>query len=132
MKTIPDTVSLIGNTPLLRLSRTLDEPDTDNAGPLVLAKIEYLNPGGSVKDRIATRMIEAAEESGELQPGGTIVEQRSSSGAAANDDGSGPCGGTWEAVITKSRVCSGGPWKTCRSLQGRPIFALTSSRTSFF
>lgn len=70
-------LDLIGNTPLLRLSRTLDEPDTDNAGPLVLAKIEYLNPGGSVKDRIATRMIEAAEESGELQPGGTIVEPTS-------------------------------------------------------
>jgi cystathionine beta-synthase len=46
-------------------------------GPLVLAKVEYLNPGGSVKDRIATRMIEAAEASGELQPGGTIVEPTS-------------------------------------------------------
>ena len=44
---------------------------------MVLAKIEYLNPGGSVKDRIATRMIEAAEASGELQPGGTIVEPTS-------------------------------------------------------
>ena len=47
------------------------------SGPLVLAKVEYLNPGGSVKDRIATRMIEAAEASGELQPGGTIVEPTS-------------------------------------------------------
>ena len=44
---------------------------------MVLAKIEYMNPGGSVKDRIATRMIEAAEASGELQPGGTIVEPTS-------------------------------------------------------
>jgi cystathionine beta-synthase len=71
-------LDLIGNTPLLRLSRTLDLPDGDpDAGPLVLAKIEYLNPGGSVKDRIATRMIEAAEASGELQPGGTIVEPTS-------------------------------------------------------
>ena len=43
----------------------------------MLAKVEYLNPGGSVKDRIATRMIEAAEESGALQPGGTIVEPTS-------------------------------------------------------
>ena len=43
----------------------------------MLAKVEYLNPGGSVKDRIATRMIEAAEASGELQPGGTIVEPTS-------------------------------------------------------
>src|SRR3546814_19447853 len=46
-------------------------------GPIVLAKVEYLNPGGSVKDRIATRMIEAAEASGALQPGGTIVEPTS-------------------------------------------------------
>lgn len=51
--------------------------DSKEEGPLVLAKVEYLNPGGSVKDRIATRMIEAAEASGELQPGGTIVEPTS-------------------------------------------------------
>jgi cystathionine beta-synthase len=75
-------LDLIGNTPLLRLSRTLDLPADagepgDGAGPLVLAKVEYLNPGGSVKDRIATRMVEAAEASGELQPGGTIVEPTS-------------------------------------------------------
>lgn len=71
-------LDLIGNTPLLRLSRTLDLPEAaGEKGPLVLAKIEYLNPGGSVKDRIATRMIEAAEASGELQPGGTIVEPTS-------------------------------------------------------
>jgi cystathionine beta-synthase len=69
-------LDLIGDTPLVRLSRTLDLPDGADA-PLVLAKIEYLNPGGSVKDRIATRMIEAAEASGELQPGGTIVEPTS-------------------------------------------------------
>ncbi|MFC5178026.1 cystathionine beta-synthase [Nocardioides taihuensis] len=69
-------LDLIGNTPLVRLSRTLDIDDPEQ-GPLVLAKIEYLNPGGSVKDRIATRMIEAAEASGELQPGGTIVEPTS-------------------------------------------------------
>ncbi len=65
-------IDLIGNTPLLKLGRV-----TDGASPLVLAKIEYLNPGGSVKDRIATRMIEAAEQSGELKPGGTIVEPTS-------------------------------------------------------
>jgi cystathionine beta-synthase len=76
-----DTVlDLIGNTPLVRLHRTLDRTSQDSAdtpGPLVLAKIEYLNPGGSVKDRIARRMIDAAEASGELQPGGTIVEPTS-------------------------------------------------------
>lgn len=69
-------LDLIGNTPLLRLGRSLDEVGAAE-GPLVLAKVEYLNPGGSVKDRIATRMIEAAEASGALQPGGTIVEPTS-------------------------------------------------------
>jgi len=65
-------LDLIGNTPLVRLNRT-----TDGATPLVLAKVEYMNPGGSVKDRIAVRMVEAAEKSGELKPGGTIVEPTS-------------------------------------------------------
>jgi cystathionine beta-synthase len=69
-------LDLIGNTPLVRLDRTLDRP-SEATGPLVLAKIEYLNPGGSVKDRIARRMVDAAEASGELQPGGTIVEPTS-------------------------------------------------------
>ncbi|QIG44369.1 cystathionine beta-synthase [Nocardioides anomalus] len=68
-------LDLIGDTPLVRLHQTLDLPDED--GPLVLAKVEYLNPGGSVKDRIASRMIDAAEASGALQPGGTIVEPTS-------------------------------------------------------
>jgi cystathionine beta-synthase len=66
-------LDLVGNTPLVRLDRVLDGTE----GPLVLAKMEYLNPGGSVKDRIAIRMIEAAEESGALKPGGTIVEPTS-------------------------------------------------------
>jgi cystathionine beta-synthase len=65
-------LDLIGNTPLVKLDKT-----TDGTRGLVLAKVEYLNPGGSVKDRIATRMIEAAEASGELEPGGTIVEPTS-------------------------------------------------------
>jgi len=63
---------LVGNTPLVRLNVV-----TEGLAPLVLAKVEYLNPGGSVKDRIALRMIEAAERSGELRPGGTIVEPTS-------------------------------------------------------
>jgi cystathionine beta-synthase len=70
-------LDLVGNTPLVRLSTTLDLPADAASSPLVLAKIEYLNPGGSVKDRIAARMVEAAEASGELQPGGTIVEPTS-------------------------------------------------------
>ena len=65
-------VDLIGDTPLVRLSRV-----TEGLQPLVLAKLEYLNPGGSVKDRIAVRMIEAAEADGRLRPGGTIVEPTS-------------------------------------------------------
>lgn len=63
---------LVGNTPLVRLNCV-----TRGLDPLVLAKVEYLNPGGSVKDRIALRMIEAAERSGRLRPGGTIVEPTS-------------------------------------------------------
>lgn len=65
-------VDLVGNTPLVRLTSV-----TAGLAPLVLAKVEYLNPGGSVKDRIALRMIEAAEASGELKSGGTIVEPTS-------------------------------------------------------
>ena len=76
MEYVESLLDLVGNTPLVRLKRTLDLPDGAET-PLVLAKVEYLNPGGSVKDRIAARMIEAAEASGELQPGGTIVEPTS-------------------------------------------------------
>src|SRR3954467_2622732 len=65
-------VELIGNTPLVRLGSV-----AEGLPAQVLAKVEYLNPGGSVKDRIAERMILAAEESGELKPGGTIVEPTS-------------------------------------------------------
>jgi cystathionine beta-synthase len=72
MRYSESVVDLIGNTPLVRLNRV-----TENLAPTVLAKVEYVNPGGSVKDRIAVRMIEAAEASGELQPGGTIVEPTS-------------------------------------------------------
>jgi cystathionine beta-synthase len=68
-------VDLIGGTPLVRLSRVTADLGPD--APLVLAKVEYMNPGGSVKDRIAVRMVDAAEASGELQPGGTIVEPTS-------------------------------------------------------
>src|SRR3954447_14167301 len=74
MEYVESLLQLIGNTPLVRLNRSLDLPGD---GPLVLAKVEYLNPGGSVKDRIAVRMVDAAEESGALKPGGTIVEPTS-------------------------------------------------------
>ena len=73
-------LELIGNTPLVKLNASLDAVGT--TGPATTANQvttpgEYLNPGGSVKDRIATRMIEAAEASGALKPGGTIVEPTS-------------------------------------------------------
>ena len=68
-------VDLVGNTPLVRLRSVTRDLGPD--APLVLAKLEYLNPGGSVKDRIAVRMVDAAEASGELQPDGTIVEPTS-------------------------------------------------------
>ena len=65
-------IDLIGNTPLLRLSRI--QPGLRCT---LLAKVEVMNPGGSVKDRIGIRMIEAAERSGALKPGGTIIEPTS-------------------------------------------------------
>jgi cystathionine beta-synthase len=68
-------VDLVGNTPLVRLNSVTRDLGPD--APLVLAKVEYLNPGGSVKDRIAVRMVDAAEASGALKPGGTIVEPTS-------------------------------------------------------
>lgn len=65
----PDVLGTIGNTPLVRLNRIVgDLPCT------VLAKVEFFNPGGSVKDRIGVSMIEAAERDGRLKPGGTIIE----------------------------------------------------------
>ncbi len=72
MKYAASIVDLIGNTPLVRLNRV-----TEGISATVLAKVEYLNPGGSAKDRIATRIIDAAEREGLLKPGGTIVEPTS-------------------------------------------------------
>lgn len=63
---------LVGNTPLVKLGGI-----AEGLSPLVLAKVEYMNPGGSVKDRIALKMVDEAEASGELRPGGTIVEPTS-------------------------------------------------------
>ncbi len=72
MRYVDNVVELIGNTPLVRLHSV-----TRGLAPVVLAKVEYLNPGGSVKDRIAVRMVAEAEASGRLQPGATIVEPTS-------------------------------------------------------
>jgi cysteine synthase A len=67
-----DVTKLVGNTPLVRINRV-----TDGAAGNVIAKLEFYNPASSVKDRIGVSMIDAAEESGQLRPGGTIVEATS-------------------------------------------------------
>jgi cystathionine beta-synthase len=72
MKYAETVLDLVGNTPLVKLNKV-----TDGIKATVLAKIEYVNPGGSSKDRIASRIIDAAEREGKLKPGGTIVEPTS-------------------------------------------------------
>jgi cystathionine beta-synthase len=72
MKFANSVIDLVGNTPLVRLNSV-----TDGIAATILVKVEYLNPGGSSKDRIATRIIDAAEREGLLKPGGTIVEPTS-------------------------------------------------------
>ena len=69
MRTASDVTELIGNTPLLHLKQV-----SEKTGCTILGKAEFLNPGGSVKDRTALGIIRAAQASGELQPGGRIVE----------------------------------------------------------
>ncbi len=68
----PDILAIVGNTPLVRLSRI-----GRGLKPTIVGKLEHLNPGGSIKDRIGLRMIEDAERRGLLKPGGTIVEPTS-------------------------------------------------------
>src|SRR5947207_3614477 len=72
MQIAPDVLALVGNTPLVRLSRI-----GRGLRPTILGKLEHLNPGGSIKDRIGLRMIEEAERKGLLRLGGTIVEPTS-------------------------------------------------------
>jgi cysteine synthase A len=69
MRTTEGFTGTIGNTPLIRLTRL-----SEDTGCEILGKAEFLNPGGSVKDRAALGIIEAAEAAGELRPGGTVVE----------------------------------------------------------
>ena len=68
----PTLLELVGRTPLVRLQQIVPA-----GAAMVLAKLEFLNPGGSIKDRIAIAMIDAAERDGQLKPGGTIVEPTS-------------------------------------------------------
>lgn len=72
MKLHKGILSLIGTTPMAKINRLVSEGDAE-----IWAKLEGLNPGGSVKDRIALAMIEAAEKEGKLRPGGTIIEPTS-------------------------------------------------------
>jgi cystathionine beta-synthase len=72
MKYAASVLDLVGNTPLVRLNSV-----SKGYAPTILVKVEYLNPGGSSKDRIAVRIIDAAEREGKLKPGGTIVEPTS-------------------------------------------------------
>lgn len=74
-KIYENTTELIGHTPLLKISNFMKEEEIDNA--VILAKLEYLNPAGSVKDRVALSMIEDAEKKGFLFPGATIIEPTS-------------------------------------------------------
>lgn len=69
MKYLNHITEAIGNTPLVKLNSI-----TKGIKPIILAKVEYMNPGNSVKDRMAIRMIEDAEKAGILKPGGTIIE----------------------------------------------------------
>jgi cystathionine beta-synthase len=77
MEYAESVLDLVGDTPLVRLTRVTRDLGPLDEQPLMLAKMEMLNPGGSVKDRIGLPMIEAAEREGKLRPGGTIVEPTS-------------------------------------------------------
>lgn len=87
-----DLTQLIGNTPLVELKRIEKK---ENLKARILAKVEYFNPGGSVKDRVGFAMIEAAERSGELKPGGLIIEPTS---------GNTGIGLAWVAAIKGYRI----------------------------
>lgn len=69
MKYYNNILETIGNTPLIKLNKVIDDIPA-----LVLAKVETFNPGHSIKDRMAVKMVEDAENSGKIKPGGTIIE----------------------------------------------------------
>lgn len=77
MKTYERITDLIGGTPLLKLNAYIDEEAPEAPEATVLGKLEYFNPAGSVKDRIAKRMIDDAEAAGVLKPGAVIIEPTS-------------------------------------------------------
>jgi len=75
---VPNILAAVGNTPLVKLNNVAKDVAAD-----IFVKCEYLNPGGSMKDRMAMNMIDRAEERGELKPGGTIIEATSGNTGAA-------------------------------------------------
>ena len=70
-----NATQLVGHTPIMKMSNYAKDAGVE--GAMILAKLEYLNPAGSIKDRIALHMIEKAEEEGRLKPGGTVIEPTS-------------------------------------------------------
>src|SRR3954463_6739647 len=100
-------VDLMGDTPLVRLNRV-----AEGLAPLVLAKVEYFNPGGSVKDRIAQRMVEAAEAGGRVKPGGPHLRpappRRTAGSSRAAPSSSRPPGTPgWASPSSRSSAATG-------------------------
>ena len=119
----------IGNTPLLKLTQVIESPDV-----AIYVKCEFLNPGGSIKDRMALRMIEQAEKTGKLQPGGTIVDQSTGKPLSHNwsyrslvRGGVRPATNLQEPSVSPSRpyrkTCSGArsPHQPTRGSSARPV-----------
>ena len=100
-KITESALELVGKTPLLRASRYAKNVGAEQAD--VLVKLEYLNPAGSVKDRIALAMIEDAEKNGILKPGATIIEPTSGNT------------GIGLAAVAAAKGYTGNPY-TCRKL----------------
>jgi len=112
-------LSLIGNTPLVKINKV-----TNGASCLILAKLEYLNPGGSVKDRIGIAMIDDAERKGLLKPRGTIVEPTSGNtgmGLALTATIRG-----YRAIFTMPDKMSEEKRRLLRALGGRVVIAPTN------
>ena len=124
--TLPSAVEAIGNTPLVELARI-----SKDLGGRILAKLEYLNPGFSKKDRIARQMIEDAEADGLLQPGQTVVELTSGNTGTGLAIVCAVKGYHFVAVMSRGNSLErarhdGGPGR--RSRAGRPAARLEARR----
>lgn len=103
MKIAKNITDLIGNTPMLELNRFMAATGT-NTGARILAKLEYFNPAGSVKDRVGYAMVIDAEKSGLLRPGGTIIEPTSGNTGVGIAMTAAACG--YKAVFTMPETMS--------------------------